>query len=261
MEEKKLDQYDICPDYDIRMENVSAFYGENQVLHDISLNIRRQAVTAVIGPSGCGKSTLLKCMNRLLEETPGGKITGKVELKGKNIRQYEPDLLRRQVGLVAQTPTPFPFSVYRNMIYAPRYYGIHKKAQLKKIAEEKLKLADLYDELQGNLNKNALELSGGQQQRLCIARALTAEPSVLLLDEPCSALDVRSTANIEKLILKLKKDYTIVIVTHNIFQARRISDDVIFMNQGQVIETGPADQVFERPAEAETAAFLSGVFG
>ncbi|MGN0292834.1 MAG: phosphate ABC transporter ATP-binding protein [Lachnospiraceae bacterium] len=245
----------------IRLENVSAFYGGNQVLDSISLDIRRQGITAIIGPSGCGKSTLLKCINRLLEEVPGGKMTGRILLEGEDIRRNTPDLLRRKIGMVAQTPAPFPFSVYANLVYAPRYCGIRKKAQLKQIAEEKLRLADLYDELQGDMTKSALELSGGQQQRLCIARALTAEPSVLLLDEPCSALDVRSTANIEELLLKLKEDYTLVIVTHNIFQARRIADDVIFMNQGKVIETGPAAQIFENPVREETADFLSGVFG
>lgn len=255
MEEKKMNEYEIS------LKNVSAFYGENQVLKDISLNIKKYEITAVIGPSGCGKSTLLKCMNRLLEEIPGGKMTGRVELEGKGIREYDQDLLRRQVGLVAQVPAPFPFSIYRNMTYAPRYYGIRKKSLLRKIAEEKLRQADLYEELQGNLDKNALELSGGQQQRLCIARALTAEPSVLLLDEPCSALDVRSTSNIENLLLKLKKDYTLVIVTHNIFQARRIADRVIFMNQGNVVEEGTAEQIFENPRKEETAAFLSGIFG
>lgn len=245
----------------ISLEDVSAFYGSDRVLEEVSLKIRKNKITAVIGPSGCGKSTLLKCINRLLEEIPGGKMTGCIRVDGKDIREWEPDLLRRHIGMVAQTPAPFPFSVYRNLTYAPRYYGIRKKAQLSQIVEEKLKLADLYEELNGDVHKNALELSGGQQQRLCIARALTAEPAVLLLDEPCSALDVRSTSNIEKLLLKLKEDYTLVIVTHNIFQARRIADDVIFINHGRVVETGLADSLFEQPSKEETAAFLAGVFG
>jgi phosphate transport system ATP-binding protein len=245
----------------ICLKNLSAFYGKEQVLEDISLTIKKGSITSIIGPSGCGKSTLLKCINRLLEEVPNAKMMGTIELEGRDILQYEKEELRRQVGLVTQTPTPFPFSIYKNLTYAPRYYGVRKKAQLRKIVEENLKLADLYDELQGDIHKNAQDLSGGQQQRLCIARALTAEPSVLLLDEPCSALDVRSTANIEDLLMKLKEKYTIVIVTHNIFQAKRISDDVIFLNQGKVVETGSAVEIFDHPKEKETMDFLSGVFG
>ncbi|MDO5411205.1 MAG: phosphate ABC transporter ATP-binding protein [Lachnospiraceae bacterium] len=247
--------------YSLSLDNVSAFYREYQALDGISLDIPRHRITSIIGPSGCGKSTLLKCMNRLLEETAGGKITGRILLEGKDTEKYQADQLCREVGMVSQTPAPFPFSVYRNLTYAPRYYGIRKKAQLNQIVEETLKLADLYEELLGNIHKNALELSGGQQQRLCIARALTAKPSVLLLDEPCSALDVRSTSNIERLLLKLKKDYTIVIVTHNIFQAKRISDHVVFMNQGRIIETGTAAELFEHPQKNETKDFLEGVFG
>ena len=243
------------------LKNVGVTYDGKPVLKDVSVEIPANKITAVIGPSGCGKTTLLRCMNGLLEEEPGAKMYGEILLNGESISKISRDGLRRRVGLVFQTPSPFPFSIYKNMTYAPKYYGIHDKAKLDKLVEEKLEMAGLYDEVKGELGKSAFKLSGGQQQRLCIARALTVEPEVLLLDEPCSALDVKATAVIEAMLSELKRRYTIVIVTHNIAQARRISDYGVFLFGGQVVEAGDSKELFECPKEEETRAFLSGIYG
>lgn len=245
----------------ISLQNVSAHYDGITALQNVSADIPRGRITAVIGPSGCGKSTLLRCMNGLISEEPGAGMSGTVSLDGTDIRHLSGEELRRRVGLVFQTPLPFPFSIYNNMCYAPKYYGTRKKAELDAIVREKLCLAGLYDEVKDDLGKNALKLSGGQQQRLCIARALTVEPEVLLLDEPCSALDVISSQKIEELLISLKSRYTIVVVTHNLAQAKRISDRVIFLFDGCVAEQNDAAAFFGAPAEEKTRAFLSGIFG
>ena len=243
------------------LQSVSAFYGGKCALADVSFTVPEKQITAVIGPSGCGKSTLLRCMNGLLAEDAAGKSTGTILLGETNISDMPKEELRRRVGLVFQTPSPFPMSIYRNMTYAPKYYGMKDRGALDALVKEKLQMAGLYEEVKDELDKNALKLSGGQQQRLCIARALTVEPEVLLLDEPCSALDVKSSAAIEGLLTELKKQYTIVIVTHNLAQARRISDRAVFLYNGRMIECAPTEQMFREPQREETKSFLSGVFG
>ena len=243
------------------LHNVSASYDGREVLSDLSLDIPSNQITAIIGPSGCGKTTLLRCMNGLLAEEKGVSVSGRILLDGQEIKSMQKDMLRRRVGLVFQTPAPFPFSIYKNMAYAPRYYGIRDKASLEALVKEKLEMAGLYDEVRDDLGRNALKLSGGQQQRLCIARALTVDPEVLLLDEPCSALDVKSSAVIEEMLTELKKQYTIVIVTHNIAQARRISDSAAFLFGGRLVEWGKSDDLFGCPKEEETRAVLAGIYG
>ena len=243
------------------IQNLCADYDGKQVLHNISLEIPSNKITAIIGPSGCGKSTLLHCLNGMLRQETGASVSGEILLDGQDTAAMQEDQLRRQVGLVSQTPSPFPFSILENMTYGPRYYGVRNKTQLQQIAEEKLRLAGLYDEVKEQLHKSALKLSGGQQQRLCIARALTAEPHVLLLDEPCSALDVQASAVIEEMLTRLKQTYTIVIVTHNIVQARRISDYVAFIKDGRLVEWGEAASLFASPQQEETRAFLDGIYG
>lgn len=243
------------------LDRVGASYDGKPALEDISMEIFPHSITAIIGPSGCGKSTLLRCMNGLLKEESGTAVSGKILLKDRDIAKMEPEELRRRVGLVFQTPSPFPFSIYKNMTYALRYYGVKDKKELDRQVKEKLQMAGLYDEVAQELDKSAHKLSGGQQQRLCIARALTVEPEILLLDEPCSALDVKSSSVIEKMLTQLKEKYTIVIVTHNIAQARRISDHVAFLFSGKLIEFAPAKQIFSQPKEEETKAFLEGIYG
>ena len=245
----------------ITLNHVSVSYSGQIALKDACVSFPGHRITSVIGPSGCGKTTLLHTINRLTEEIPGAAVTGEVLLSGRNVRQLSPEALRRKVGLVFQTPQPFPMSILQNMTYVPRFTGLRDKAALERLAREKLDLVGLLGELDGNLRRSATVLSGGQQQRLCIARALTAEPEVLLLDEPCSALDVKSTQVIEELLLRLKERYTMVIVTHNLAQARRISDQAVFLYGGSVIEWGPAEQIFTQPEQTRTRDFLSGVFG
>ena len=235
-------------------------YDKKQVLHGVNTAIRANRITAIIGPSGCGKSTMLKAMNRMLELEKSADISGSIHLGGKDIHTIPAEELRRKVGMVFQTPAPFPMSIYKNMTYAPLYYGIRKKAELDRIVRENLEFTGLWEEVRDELNKSALKLSGGQQQRLCIARALTAEPEVLLLDEPCSALDVKSTEVIEQLLLKLKERYTIVIVTHNLFQAKRIADDCIFMLNGELWEQNTTKELFENPQRQETKDYLQGAY-
>ena len=245
----------------LMLKNVSVFYGEHPVLKDVNMGIRPGRILAVMGPSGSGKTTLLRALNGLLWEEPEAEMKGEICLQGRDTRTMDREELRRRVGLVFQTPQPFPFSIYKNMTYAPRYYGIRKKEQLEEIVREKLMMAGLYEEVKGELSKSALKLSGGQKQRLCIARALTAEPEVLLLDEPCSALDVKASAVIEETLLGLKERYTIVIVTHNISQARRIADDAAIFSEGRLVEYGKAETLFTAPEKEETRSFLTGVCG
>lgn len=241
------------------LRDVSAFYDGKPAIEHISADIPKNEITAIIGPSGCGKSTLLRCMNGLLTQEPGTEVHGEIALDGTDISRLPSEELRRRVGLVFQTPTPFPFSILKNLTFAPRYYGQRDKKALEALAIEKLQLCGLYDEVKDELRKNAQKLSGGQQQRLCIARALTVEPDILLLDEPCSALDVRATQTVEELLLRLKERYTVVIVTHNLAQARRIADRTMFLYNGQLIEQG--EHLLTHPQEKETRAFLEGAFG
>ena len=245
----------------LTLHHVSASYDGKAALEDISLEIPAHSITAIIGPSGCGKSTLLRCMNGMLRKEKGAGISGEILLGGQDIQKMEPEQLRRRVGLVFQTPAPFPFSIYRNMTYALRYYGVRDKKELDRQVREKLEMAGLYEEVSQELDKSAHKLSGGQQQRLCIARALTVEPEVLLLDEPCSALDVKSSSVIERMLVQLKERYTIVIVTHNIAQARRISDHVAFLFGGRLVEFGTTAQIFSEPREEQTRDFLEGIYG
>lgn len=242
----------------MQIQNLKVFYDGKPVLHDISMDIRKNRITAILGPSGCGKTTFLKTLNGLLQEERGAKVSGTITLEGTDIRSLSLESLRKNVGLVFQTPAPFPFSIYKNLTYAPVYYGVRDKKKLAEIVEEKLKLTGLYEEVSGELHKSALKLSGGQKQRLCIARALTVEPKVLLLDEPCSALDVKASAKIEELLLKLKEHYTIVIVTHNLAQAKRIADDVAFFQEGQLVEAKEAKEFWKHPEREETKEFLQG---
>ena len=243
------------------IRKVSASYDGKTVLHDVSMDIEPNKITAVIGPSGCGKTTFLRTMNGLLWEEAGAKTEGEILLDGVNIRSLPKEELRKRVGLVFQTPSPFPFSIYKNMTYALKYYGGRDRKTLDRIVTEKLKMAGLYDEVKNELGKSAGKLSGGQMQRLCIARALTVEPEILLLDEPCSALDVRSSAVIEEMLTELKKRYTIVIVTHNIAQAKRIADNAVFFFDGRMVEYAPASELFSDPKEPETKSFLAGIYG
>ena len=244
----------------ITLHDFGVAYENKTVLEGVNAAIRKNRITAIIGPSGCGKSTMLKAMNRMLELQSDAKIRGSIHLNGQNIHTIAPDELRRRVGMVFQTPTPFPMSIYKNMTYAPLFYGIHGKQKLDALVRDKLEVTGLWEEVKDELNKSALKLSGGQQQRLCIARALTAEPEILLLDEPCSALDVKSTQIIEQLLLKLKENYTIVIVTDNLFQARRIADDCIFMLNGQLWEQNSTGELFNNPQKQETKDYLQGAY-
>ena len=243
----------------LTLHDFGASYDGAPAVRHINTSIRRGRITAILGPSGCGKSTLLKAMDRMLDEEPGAKTMGSIHLEGQDICALPPEELRRRIGMVFQTPTPFPMSIYKNMTYAPLYYGM-PRASLAGIVQETLEVVGLWDEVKDQLHKSALKLSGGQQQRLCIARALTARPEILLLDEPCSALDVKSTEIIEQLLLRLKKDYTIVIVTHNLFQARRIADDCLFLLHGELCEQGEASAFFDHPQKEETREYLQGLF-
>ena len=247
----------------IRVRDLSLFYGQNQALKGIDMDILPNTVTAFIGPSGCGKSTFLKTLNRMNDLVDGVKITGSVELDGENI--YAPNVdttvLRRRVGMVFQQPNPFPMSIYDNVAYGPRVHGIRNKARLDEIVEESLRGAAIFDEVKDRLKKSALGLSGGQQQRLCIARALAVEPQVLLMDEPTSALDPISTSRIEELAIELKDRYTIVIVTHNMQQAARISDRTAFFLLGELVECGDTEQIFAQPQDKRTEDYITGRFG
>ncbi|MGM9562760.1 MAG: phosphate ABC transporter ATP-binding protein PstB [Faecousia sp.] len=247
----------------ISAEDLCLWYGSTQALKNISISIPEKSITALIGPSGCGKSTFLKTLNRMNDLVPGVKITGRVEYDGRDI--YAPGVdvneLRRDVGMVFQKPNPFPMSVYDNIAYGPRTHGIRNRAKLDDIVERSLRDAAIWDEVKDRLKKSALGLSGGQQQRLCIARALAVEPKVLLMDEPTSALDPISTAKIEELAISLKERYTIIIVTHNMQQAVRISDRTAFFLLGELVECGETEQLFAQPQDKRTEEYITGRFG
>jgi len=247
----------------ISVQSLDLFYGTFQALDKVFLEIERNRVTALIGPSGCGKSTFLRVLNRMNDLIDGVRIFGKVCFEGKDI--YKPDCdvieIRKKVGMVFQKPNPFPLSVYDNVAYGPRIHGIKQRSRLDEIVEKSLRSAALWEEIKDRLHKPALGISGGQQQRLCIARVLAVEPEVLLMDEPSSALDPISTARIEDLIDELKKDYTIVIVTHNMQQAGRISDTTAFFLNGRIEETGSTEQIFFNPKNSSTEAYVTGKFG
>ena len=244
----------------ITLHDLGVAYEGKTVLSNVNTSIRKGRITAIIGPSGCGKSTMLKAINRMLELENDVTLKGSIHINGSDIHTILPEELRRRVGMVFQTPTPFPMSIYKNMTYAPLYYGAKGKETLDTIVRENLEVTGLWAEVKDELNKSAMKLSGGQQQRLCIARALTANPEILLLDEPCSALDVKSTQTIEELLLKLKESYTIVIVTHNLFQAKRIADDCIFLLNGQLWEQNATEELFSNPQKQETKDYLLGAY-
>lgn len=246
----------------IRIENVDLFYGDFQALKNINMNIKENEITAFIGPSGCGKSTLLKSLNRMNDLVEGVKITGKMLLDGVDIyKEMDATILRKRVGMVFQKPNPFPMSIYENVAYGPKTHGIKSKAALDEIVEQSLISAAMWDEVKDRLTKSALGLSGGQQQRLCIARAFSVNPEVILLDEPTSALDPISTMKIEDLLIEIKKNYTIVIVTHNMQQATRISDKTAFFLHGEVVEFNETEKLFSMPKNKKTEDYITGRFG
>ena len=247
----------------LSVENLCLWYGSHQALKDINIEIPEKSITALIGPSGCGKSTFLKTLDRMNDLLPDVKITGSVLYKGEDIFDASVDVseLRRQVGMVFQKPNPFPMSIYDNIAYGPRTHGIRSRVKLDEIVETSLRHAAIWDETKDSLNKSALSMSGGQQQRICIARALAADPEVLLMDEPTSALDPISTAKIEDLVLELKKDYTIVMVTHNMQQATRVSDTTAFFLLGDMIEADDTEKLFSTPRDKRTEDYITGRFG
>lgn len=247
----------------ISVKDLNLYYGENHALKDVSMEIQNHAITAFIGPSGCGKSTFLKCINRMNDLVENVRIEGQILLDGEDIydKRVDTTLLRKKVGMVFQQPNPFPMSIYDNIAYGPRLHGIKNKEKLDEIVEEALKGAAIYDEVKDRLRKPALGLSGGQQQRLCIARALAVEPEALLMDEPTSALDPVSTLKIEELMEGLKKKYTVVIVTHNMQQAARVSDYTAFFLVGEVVEFGSTAGIFSRPKDKRTEDYITGRFG
>ena len=264
-------------DADLVMElrDCSFYYGAQRAVADVSLPIYKNRITALIGPSGCGKSTVLRGINRMLDLTPGARVQGEIIYRGRNLydAKVDPVEVRRRIGMVFQKPNPFPKSIFENVAYGPRLLGVKKKAALDEIVERSLRGASLWDEVSGELNKSGLALSGGQQQRLCIARAIAVEPDVILMDEPCSALDPIATQHIEELMWRLRADYTIVIVTHNMQQAQRASDYTAFFNirkenddgretrWGEMVEYNRTEKVFESPALQETADYIAGRFG
>ena len=245
----------------ISANDLCLWYGNFQALKNINIDIPEHSITALIGPSGCGKSTFLKTLNRMQDLVPGVKITGEVIYNGQNIFDAEVNNLRKEVGMVFQKPNPFPMSIYDNIAYGPRTHGITNKTQLDDIVEKALRGAAIWDEVKDCLKKNAMGMSGGQQQRLCIARALAVEPKVLLMDEPTSALDPISTSRIEDLAMELKNDYTIVIVTHNMQQAVRISDQTAFFLLGDLVEYGDTEAMFSQPKDKRTEDYITGRFG
>lgn len=247
----------------ISVENLNLHYGENHALKDVNMEIADHAITAFIGPSGCGKSTFLRCLNRMNDLVDGCRVEGKVILDGEDIydKRVDTTLLRKKVGMVFQQPNPFPMSIYDNIAYGPRLHGIKNKKELDEIVERSLQGAAIFEEVKDRLHKSALGLSGGQQQRLCIARALAVSPEVLLMDEPTSALDPISTLKIEELMETLKKKYTVVIVTHNMQQAARVSDDTAFFLVGEVIEKNATSEIFARPQDKRTEDYIIGRFG
>ncbi len=247
----------------VEAEKLNFFYGNAQALHNISLAFPRRRVTALIGPSGCGKSTFLRCLNRMNDLVDGTRVEGGIKLNGADIYSSSMDVieLRRRVGMVFQKSNPFPKSIYENVIYGLRIAGVNNKAVLDEAVEKSLKGAALWDEVKDRLNQSALGLSGGQQQRLCIARAIAVNPEVILMDEPCSALDPKSTARVEDLIGELRQDYTIIIVTHNMQQAARVSDFTAFLYEGLLIEYGLTNKIFMKPRNKQTEDYITGRFG
>lgn len=247
----------------ISTRNLNLYYGENHALKDINMDIKKNAVTALIGPSGCGKSTFLKSLNRMNDLVENVKITGEVTLDNENIygENVDTTLLRKKIGMVFQQPNPFPMSIYDNIAYGPRIHGIKNKSKLDEIVEESLRGAAIFDEVKDRLKKSALGLSGGQQQRLCIARALAVQPDVLLMDEPTSALDPISTLKVEELMEDLKKKYTVVVVTHNMQQATRVSDETAFFLVGEVVEFDKTETIFSNPKNKKTEDYITGRFG
>ena len=246
----------------LTIKNLDLYYSEFKALKNINLNIQEKEITAFIGPSGCGKSTLLKSLNRMNDLVEGCRIEGEVLLDGENIyKDMDVNLLRKRVGMVFQKPNPFPMSIYDNIAYGPRTHGIRSKVKLDELVENSLRGAAIWDEVKDRLKKSALGLSGGQQQRICIARALAVQPEVLLMDEPTSALDPISTAKVEELALELKKDYTIVMVTHNMQQAARISDRTAFSLLGEIVEFGKTEQIYSMPKDKRTVDYITGRFG
>lgn len=247
----------------IQTKNLDLYYGENHALKSINMDISENAITALIGPSGCGKSTYLKTLNRMNDFVDCARITGEIILDGENIYDLGVDatLLRKKVGMVFQQPNPFPMSIYDNIAYGPRIHGIRSKSELDRIVEESLRGAAIFDEVKDRLKKSALGLSGGQQQRICIARALAVSPEVLLMDEPTSALDPISTSKIEDLMEDLKKNYTVVVVTHNMQQAARVSDYTAFFLLGELVEFGNTDKIFSQPENQKTEDYITGRFG
>jgi phosphate transport system ATP-binding protein len=248
----------------VRANGVSVFYGDKQALNDVSIDIQEDRVTAFIGPSGCGKSTFLRCLNRMNDTIPTARVTGEIELDGENI--YSPDMdvvqLRARVGMVFQKPNPFPKSIFENVAYGPRIHGLaSSKAELEEIVERSLKRAGLWDEVKDRLTESGTALSGGQQQRLCIARAIAVDPEVILMDEPCSALDPIATAKIEELIHELRGRYAIAIVTHNMQQAARVSQRTAFFHLGELIEVGETSQIFTNPRVQRTQDYITGRYG
>lgn len=246
----------------IKIENVDLYYTDFHALKNINMSVKEKEITAFIGPSGCGKSTLLKSLNRMNDLVEGCKITGKMSLDGVDIyKDMDATVLRKRVGMVFQKPNPFPMSIYENIAYGPKTHGVTKKSQLDEIVEQSLRAAAMWDEVKDRLKKSALGMSGGQQQRLCIARALSVNPEVLLMDEPTSALDPISTMKIEDLVLEIKKNYTIVIVTHNMQQATRISDKTAFFLHGEVVEFDETEKLFSIPKNKKTEDYITGRFG
>lgn len=247
----------------ISVKNLNLFYGDNHALKNVNMEIKENSITAFIGPSGCGKSTFLKCINRMNDLVDKVTIKGTIVVDGEDIyhKRVDTTLLRKKIGMVFQQPNPFPMSIYDNITYGPRIHGICNKAQLDEIVETALKGAAIFEEVKDRLKKSALGLSGGQQQRLCIARALAVEPEILLMDEPTSALDPISTLKIEELMATLKKKYTVVMVTHNMQQAARISDDTAFFLEGEVVEFNTTMEVFSRPVDKRTEDYITGRFG
>ena len=245
------------------VQNMDLYYGSFHALKNVNLNLASGEITAFIGPSGCGKSTFLKSLNRMNDLVEGCKITGDIRLMGEDIydKRMDVSLLRRRVGMVFQKPNPFPMSIYDNIAYGPRTHGMRKKAELDEIVEKSLRDAAIWDELTDRLKKSALGLSGGQQQRLCIARALAVKPEVILMDEPTSALDPISTSKMEDLVMDIKKDYTIVMVTHNMQQAVRVSDTTVFFLLGEIVESGATGQMFSMPKDKRTEDYITGRFG
>ena len=247
----------------ITVKDMCLWYGDHQALKNVNIEIPEKSITAFIGPSGCGKSTFLKTLNRMNDLIPGVKITGDIRYEGTDIFTKEVDVnnLRKEIGMVFQKPNPFPMSIYDNVAYGPRTHGITNKVQLDEIVERALRDAAIWDEVKDRLKKNALGMSGGQQQRLCIARALAVEPKVLLMDEPTSALDPISTSRIEELVMELKEKYTIVMVTHNMQQAVRVSDHTAFFLLGELVEFGKTDDIFSQPKDQRTEDYITGRFG